>query len=393
MKICFVFKEYPLFDNPKSSGVGNSIYHLSQGLSHKHSVFILTQTNRSAVVHQKKVTVISIQRILLHPLFDKRFIRWIMQNITTFFALVHLYRIHRFDVVEFGNWEFEGVLFAPYCYLFHIPIRLVCRLHTGTYDIAMYDRRIKLSVRVLHSIESWAMRLPNISLSTSTESHASHCRKEYQLGNKRIRIIPLGISPIKQTVATLPPRPILEKEQKIVYVGRIEYRKGITTLLQAIPLVVKRNPHAVFYIIGEGVLPIFPMIQKYVPISLWTNIRYLGYVDSLQQLSFFYELADTCVFPSWYESFGFTILEAMSHGKAVISTNTGGIPEVVTSEINGILVPPRNHEALADAILRLLNSNLLRKELGSAGHRLVKTRFSQQRFTQKTEEFYKELCG
>jgi glycosyltransferase involved in cell wall biosynthesis len=81
----------------------------------------------------------------------------------------------------------------------------------------------------------------------------------------------------------------------------------------------------------------------------------------------------------------------MAAGKPVVATRVGGVPEVVVDGVTGLLVPPRNPEALADAILRLLRDPELRHRMGQAGQERVRRHFSVDQMVRRTEVLYEEL--
>jgi len=146
MNICFVFKDYPIFDNPKSSGIGSYIHLLSQKLSINNRVWILTQTNKNITRKQNKVTIYCTKRNAFYRIINKRIVLFTLQNLKVAWNLIRLNRRYHFDVIEFANWELEGFIFATICLFLRLPIKLICRLHTGTYDVVYYDSQISISV-------------------------------------------------------------------------------------------------------------------------------------------------------------------------------------------------------------------------------------------------------
>jgi len=389
MNICFVFKDYPIFDNPKSSGIGSYIHLLSQKLSINNRVWILTQTNKNITRKQNKVTIYCTKRNAFYRIINKRIVLFTLQNLKVAWNLIRLNRRYHFDVIEFANWELEGFIFATICLFLRLPIKLICRLHTGTYDVVYYDSQISISVKIIHYLESLFLRMPNVYLSTSTYAHAKYCRKKYGLKQKIIKIIPLGIILPKQS---------LKKDLNmaknnhiwVLFVGRLEVRKGITTLIKAMPLVFKKNPLCHFILIGNDYINIFNLINLYISTKYLTRVHYLGYIDSDSKLSYFYKNADLCVFPSLYESFGITIAEAMSYAKPVIATNVGGIPEIITHKKNGFLVNPSQHKSLATAINYLLSDVKFRKKLGKSAYETIKNKFFINKIYKDFEKFYSE---
>ena len=87
------------------------------------------------------------------------------------------------------------------------------------------------------------------------------------------------------------------------------------------------------------------------------------------------------------------VLEAMAAGLPVVATAVGGTPEVVVDGVTGLLVPPRDPHALAEAILRLLRDPDLRKRMGGAGRERVAAHFSVEQMVQRTEKLYEHLLA
>jgi glycosyltransferase involved in cell wall biosynthesis len=97
---------------------------------------------------------------------------------------------------------------------------------------------------------------------------------------------------------------------------------------------------------------------------------------------------DVFVMSSVTEGLGTSVLDAMASGKPVVATNTGGIPEVVVDGETGFLVTPRDHRAMADAIVRLLADASLRQRMGAAGSARVRETFSADVMVRKTADVY-----
>ncbi|RLF42750.1 MAG: glycosyltransferase family 1 protein, partial [Thermoplasmata archaeon] len=150
-------------------------------------------------------------------------------------------------------------------------------------------------------------------------------------------------------------------EPFFLYVGRLVSKKGLFTLLLAFKSVLKEVPEAKLRFAGKGKLKtVLSSFAKALGID--ENVEFLGYVqDNL--LNPLFSSADIFVLPSAFgESFGIVILEAMASGTPVIGTKVGGIEEILSNG-NGILVPPSDPSALADAMLSLLNDSDLQKKL------------------------------
>jgi glycosyltransferase involved in cell wall biosynthesis len=130
------------------------------------------------------------------------------------------------------------------------------------------------------------------------------------------------------------------------------------------------------------------------------TIRYLPYVNDRTTLANYYKAADLFLNASWAETFNLTILEASACGLAVVATAVGGTPEQIASwpennvdRANGMLVPPGDPTAMADAIARLLDDELLRRALGENGARRAANEFDFNLQAAKYLEYYREIIA
>ena len=101
---------------------------------------------------------------------------------------------------------------------------------------------------------------------------------------------------------------------------------------------------------------------------------------------------DIFVMSSVTEGLGTSLLDAMACGKPIVATRTGGIPEVVVDGETGLLVAPRDHEAMAEAIVRLLKDAALREQLGATALRRVREKFSAERMVEETLRVYRRVA-
>ena len=159
-------------------------------------------------------------------------------------------------------------------------------------------------------------------------------------------------------------------------------------MIDAAHLVVQEIPDARFVILGEGELR--EQLERQVrEHHLEKHVLLPGFrTDVLGCLKGF----DLFVMSSVTEGLGTSILDAMACGRPVVATTAGGIPEVVRDGENGILVPPRDHEAMAAAIVKLLKDDALRRRMGAAGLSLVNARFSSERMVQETLSVYQRVA-
>lgn len=170
---------------------------------------------------------------------------------------------------------------------------------------------------------------------------------------------------------------------KVLYLSRFIGIKGIYVLLKAIPEVLKKvDAHFIFA--GPGITPDFALYG--VPEHAYT---YLGYISETRPL--IYAIADIFVLPSFYENFPISVLEAMASETAVVATNVGGIPEMITSGYNGVLIPPKDVDSLVNALVLLIENDYLRRKIGKNARKTVLKKFTWKQTAKKTKEYYEYI--
>lgn len=176
-------------------------------------------------------------------------------------------------------------------------------------------------------------------------------------------------------------------EKVIGTVAVLEERKGHRFLLEAAALLKARGQRVRCRIAGEGSQR--EALEKMVrDLGLQEEVVFLGFVSDIPR---FLSSVDIFVLPSVYEGLGIAILEAMAAGKPVVASRAGGIPELVTDQVTGLLVPPKDPLALAQAIARLLSQNGLVRLMGDKGRAEVFDHFTMEQMAKKNEDYYYEM--
>ncbi|MGE0816597.1 MAG: glycosyltransferase [Vicinamibacterales bacterium] len=171
----------------------------------------------------------------------------------------------------------------------------------------------------------------------------------------------------------------------LVNVAALVPHKGQKFLIDAMARVRRRVVDAQLVILGEGELRA-PLEQQIRELDLAKHVVLAGFREDVLALT---KSADLFVMSSVTEGFGSTLLDAMAMGLAVAGTTAGGIPEAVDDGVTGLLVPPGNPDALADAIVRLLQDPPLRARMGEAGRRRVREQFGVDRLVEGTLAAYR----
>ena len=189
-----------------------------------------------------------------------------------------------------------------------------------------------------------------------------------------------------------------EEQVTVLYVGRLEKRKGIDRLLHAIPQVVQESPCCRFVIAGDdiGEAPQGKSYREYFESFASPEARtatvFRGHVDE-EMLSQLYAECDIFVAPSLSESFGLIYLEAMARAKPVVAFRTGGVPEVVVHQETGILAELGNVSELAHALKGLIEGSETRQKMGIGGYNRLRTKFTVKRMVEETVVCYRHVIA
>ncbi len=180
----------------------------------------------------------------------------------------------------------------------------------------------------------------------------------------------------------------LGQEPTVLYVGRFARSKGVEYLVEAFQAVVKKIPDAKLVLVGSGTTETEKSLETLVhDLGLSSSIIRAGKVGD-EDLPRVYASSDVLVLPSLVEGFGLVLLEAMSVGKPVISTSVGPTPELISDSEEGILVPRGDSNALATAILTVLEDKSLAKKMGEKGRQRVLKSFTFERWSEQMTQLY-----
>ncbi|OHC01215.1 MAG: hypothetical protein A3H23_10030 [Planctomycetes bacterium RIFCSPLOWO2_12_FULL_40_19] len=392
MNICLVSREYP----PETGwgGIGTYTYNLAHGLSEfGHIVHVIAYApdeekdykDKKVYVHRIKNKNLNIRGLWrLEKYFPLEMFLYSIRVAKKINEMVGKYGI---EIVEVPNWYAEGFWFV----LKKKRIPLATRLSTPLFEVLMINRKAKSLKDSLMCFLEKSLVLRSDLIITHSYCHRNLMAREYGINPKRIEIIPPGTK--------LPEIDIKIKNEsqsnnkKILFVGRLEKRKGINTLLEAIPKVLSKTHNLEFIIAGKDEWNRYEdWCKNRYGEEYFTNVKFLGYVNN-SELERLYKECDIFVAPSLYESFGLVYIEAMSYGKPVIGCNVGGATEIIDNSINGILVPPDDSHALTDAILKLVRNKDLRQSLGNNGRRKVENIFSISKMVRNTLEIYQKILS
>jgi len=235
-----------------------------------------------------------------------------------------------------------------------------------------------------------------------SQSIADELHQHYGISRKALSVVHNGVdlglfTPARRSRAK--EQLGLARNNVVLFVGRLTPVKGVHYLLQAAPSVVEAFENVVFLIAGGPLhrdkrsVAYLQWLQRLSSIqSLNKHVRFLGPV-SHTRLPLLYSSADIFVMPSIYEGFPKALLEAMACEAPVVATKTGGIPEVLAENVNGLLVKSGNPKELSDSIVKLLSDPAAARQFGVNGRECVRRKFTWETTARKLREIYLEVLA
>jgi phosphatidylinositol alpha-mannosyltransferase len=177
----------------------------------------------------------------------------------------------------------------------------------------------------------------------------------------------------------------------ILFVGRLEKRKGFDYLLKAYRQVKRNFPKCRLIVVGPGVR-LRNKYQKRINNNGLSDVIFTGYA-AYSELPRYYKTADIVCFPATgWESFGIVLLEAMAVGKPLIASDIMGYASVMTNNVEGFLIPPKDEDELANALIKLITDKSLREEMGARG-RPKALQYDWETVARKVYDYYEQTLN
>lgn len=395
LRLCLLSGQYP----PESyDGIGRLTHLMARGLFELgHTVHVITRGDTERVAFYDGAYVHHILpcdgRYSAYRCFPNLFYA-LNYSHAVYDKVRRLVMNDGVQLVDSPIWQFEGLVTAV-----SGIVPTVVRLVTTFTQIAELHREHGEDARLVREmertlIEHAAYVLPN----TYATLEAAHSVYHLEIAADRYTVIPYGIVPVADEAI----RPFDPQHANgpltVLFVGRLEKRKGILDLFQAIPAVLQAVPETQFIIAGRdnsehdgfrrqtGMDYPSYFLQHYGRYA--SRVEFRGPVSD-EELQSLYQSCDLFVAPSLYESFGLIYLEAMNYAKPVVGCNAGGVPEVVDHGTTGLLVEPGAPRALAEAIIALLRSPTLLREMGLAGRQRLLDKFTYLRMARDFAQVYR----
>ena len=374
------------FFHPSVAGIENYVYNLSNSLAKKqHNVDILTINTENVKKEEIICVNINVYRCSLDIKYHK--------GLVSFDFIKKMLNAKDYDL-----------------YHIHIPFPL------GLEATIVASKLNKIPIIVTHHGEPsksgflysminglYSKFYRNIDLSFAnkliflTESYGESLKLPERV-RENIQIIKSGVdaqrfSPQNDGTLIRKKYGFADEDKIILFVGRLTIYnryKGVDYLIKALNKIRNENNNAKLVIVGQGEL-VSELNELVKQLKLEQNVIFATSVSD-KELPYYYTTCDVFVLPSISgpESFGIVLLEAMASGKPTVASNLPGVRDIVINGKTGLLAPPKNSEALADAIIKVLENVDMREKMGKNGRNKVED-YSWDKITEETEKVYLEL--
>jgi glycosyltransferase involved in cell wall biosynthesis len=375
------------------------VYHLSSGLAARgHDIHVLAP-HAAGAARNEEMNGLRVHRFRYGPeaIESLAYEGGILENLrrdrkrwalvppfmaSQFAAMVRIVRHHEIEAIH-AHWMLpQGLVSAVGRRLLGCPV--VMSAHGGD----VYAMKKGLRRRLL----SLTARRADVCTAVSTVLQAELRR----LTGVEATVIPMGVDP-----SAFEPRPTPRHEgrardpngPRILFVGRLAQKKGVTHLIQAMAVVRSANPGAGLVVVGDG--PERQALET-LATTLGGGVEFVGPVPNTE-LPAYYQAGDIFMLPSVVSSEGDTeglpvvLMEAAASELPIVASRVGGIPDLVQHERTGLLVEPGDPGAIATAVNRLLADEGLRRSLGEGARRAVVERFSWAGVVDRFDAVFRSL--
>ena len=392
-KVCFISPEYL----PLSGGTGAYVYYLSKGLmKNGYETCIVTgyseardvKVNAQHSVYFLKTSKTPIVKSFMFAGSSLRKLNSVRDTAGVDVTHVNLPLVPNFAVpAGFGKtlvstvhstWkgEAEAIRGEPYSRLNSNEKFMV----SFNWFLRIFEEKMMARSRKLIAVSDFTRR---------------ELKKYYKIKEDKIRVIHNGVD-IHKFQPAVDKRKVKEElgfnpdDIAILSVGRLYARKGLFTLIESMPAVVKRFRNVKFIISGKGQSDEMKKLVAHAEmLGVKDNIVFTGYFPD-KKLPQLYQAADVFAFSTFYEHHPFAVLEALSTGLPVVTTKVGGIPETITDGKNGFLCEPFNAKEFSDRILYFLEHPSEASEMAHLARKTIEERFDWRLLVKKAMAVYEE---
>jgi glycosyltransferase involved in cell wall biosynthesis len=401
MRVCLVSHEYP--PQTADGGIGTQTWNKAHGLTAAgHTVEVVSSSDAGAKETTRTVNEsgITVHRLRAPgecatgslPLYEQA----AYQIGYSWLVLEHVHRVHSerpFDLINFPEYGADGFVFQLNRSIYNwVPV--IVQLHA---PLAMLAERMgwpdKQSnfYRTASFMEGESIRLADGWMASSANI-ADFAANVYGLPRDEIYVVHCGID-CKQ----FSPRAVGHKTQRrpiVLFMGNIAESKGVTSVFEAVLRLRHRFPDILLRIVGKSNQLSERLLAQAKAAEATNHVEWHPFMKDRASIAAQFQQADVFASPADHENGVANVyVEAMACGCPVIAGQTGGAPEAVTDGETGLLIPPRNVEATAAAIERILGDEALRKRMRVAARVRAVTYFAQEKYIQRVLTAYEKTIA
>jgi glycogen synthase len=392
MRICIATREYPPI-TARSGGIGFLYSALAPELVRQgHDVHVVTAADPEPGVRDHDGVTVTVES----PPDGI----WALQDLEWGRAASRLIReAGPFDVVFAAEWGADAWRYARR----KESGPLVTDLVTSLAQIIEIEGRRSggVSLRARHRIQLTLERMQSErsdAIAACTQRVLDWARRLWRIDDIPSAVVPcmIDVPGVRRASEGDPPAVMRRDEPTILFAGRLERRKGAQVVADAMADVWERFGDAQFVMLGEDSdgPPGWPRMSEYLEDrarSRPQNLHLIGH-QPIEAMYAAMAAADVVVLPSLWENFSLTSLAAMAIGSPLVLTTGGGYEEFSRADVDCLMVPPGDSGALADAVVRMLESPDLRRRLGASARQQVE-QYDVPPVTSRYAEFFASVAG
>jgi len=390
MRILMLSWEFP----PRLvGGLGRHVDALTRSLvAAGHEVHLVSRAHPDAPA-EERWGGLHVTRVDASPpqvAFDD-LVPWVLAfNTAVLGAAARILRTHAIDVIHAHDWLVASAAVGA-AEAFDLP--LVATVHATEYGRHQGHLPGPMN-RLIHGVEGWLVEHADHTIVCSSYMH-EQVRTLFGVPDGRLDTIPNGVAvdelepPVDEVRALR--RTLADDDTHLVlFAGRLEFEKGVQTVLTALERLVDRVGAVRFLIAGVGTYSdeLRLLVDE---LSLGHRVLFTGFLEE-RSLRLHYAAADVAVAPSLYEPFGLVATEAMACGTPVVVSDTGGLREIVV-EGTGLTFPPQDAEQLADRLAEILTDPSLAERLVARGRERIRARYDWADVASRTVEAYRSTLA
>ncbi|MBI2148949.1 glycosyltransferase family 4 protein [Candidatus Woesearchaeota archaeon] len=369
---------------PIRSGMENNCYYLARELAKKNDVHVFTADrkdnillNKNEVIDGIKVHRFKVLRYKYYFYFSFRMFYEIMKND---FDIIHVH--------GFGFLMHDVVIFFKKIFT---KTKLVCTPHGPFMALREYDFLQKLIKFFYMPFLKLVVSFYDNIIEVNNKQFDIWMKDQFGVKKSQVIFVPNGIRASefnKRDFRKFESKYNLKGKFVINYLGRLNKYKGLDQVINVLPYIIKFYDNVVFVIMGRDGGALLELKQLTRKLKLEKHVLFIEDISDDEKFEA-YEKSEIFVFPSDWEAFGISMLEAMAHGNAVVSTKTEG-GEFLVEKGNGLLYNYKDLTALRDALIKLISDNKLREKM-QANNIKKSRKYVWEKIVVDLEKHYKRL--